>query len=116
MIKQYEELDTETRERVDEIIEASHLDFEVFEAWWSNDYATDWADIEEWKDKVEEAYIGEFMSLTDLGVEMEAQGILDLSGIPESLRYYFDHQAWARDLELGGDVWSTNFHYFWGHV
>jgi antirestriction protein len=27
-----------------------------------------------------------------------------LDGMPEHLRYYFDYEAFARDMELNGDV------------
>lgn len=34
--------------------------------------------------------------------EIDSSGLLDT--LPESLRYYFDYEAFARDLILGGDV------------
>ncbi len=31
----------------------------------------------------------------------------ELNAIPENLRNYFDYDAYARDLELGGDVFTV---------
>jgi antirestriction protein len=108
-------LDEETRDKVEEIASESGLDVEVYIAWWDNDFYTEWEDIDNWHEKVEENYIGEFFNTRELAEHMEEQGILDLSGIPKQLQYYFDYESYGRDLELGGDVWSMDFHYFWNN-
>jgi antirestriction protein len=40
-----------------------------------------------------------------------------LAEVPESLRGYIDFEAWARDAELGGDVFTVEVdgvvHVFW---
>jgi hypothetical protein len=37
--------------------------------------------------------------------------------VPESLRYYIDFKAWARDADLSGDIYSLRVdgeeHVFW---
>ena len=108
-------LDEETRDKVEEISAESGLDVEVYIAYWDMTSETDWKDIEDWHEKVEESYIGEFFNTTELAEYLEMVGILDLSGIPKELQYYFDHESYGRDLELGGDVWSSHFHYFWSN-
>ena len=43
----------------------------------------------------------------------------ELEAIPEKLRYYFDYAAYARDLKLGGDVFTVEHEgetwVFWNH-
>ena len=66
-------------------------------------------DLEEAVDRFQDQYAGTYDSLTDW-----AEDILEETGglaeIPERLRYYFDFEKYARDCELGGDVYtiSTN--------
>lgn len=55
---------------------------------------------------VEEAYAGEWESLEDY-VEELLQETGELDSIPEDLRSYFNMAAYARDLRLGGDVWTA---------
>lgn len=68
-------------------------------------------------DRFEECYAGEWDTLIAF-----AENLLDETGqldeIPQWARNYFDMDAYARDLELGGDVWSAcdsdhNLHVFW---
>lgn len=62
----------------------------------------------------ESSYIGEFTNFTDL-----AEYLVDehgtLSEIPEHLQYYFDYEAYGRDIRLNGDVVEENGHFFWNH-
>ena len=52
-----------------------------------------------------------------------ADGLIDSTGmldqIPENLRFYFDTEAYARDMKLGGDVSSDvingTTYVFWNH-
>lgn len=56
-------------------------------------------------------YIGEFNSDYEIAEEFANEcGLLD--EMPESLRRYFDFDAYARDL-MSGDIWSNSGHYFW---
>lgn len=68
-------------------------------------------------EKFNEAYAGAADSLVDW-----CHGFLDdtgqLEAIPENLRYYFDYEAFARDMEIG-DVFTIRHecetHVFWNH-
>ncbi len=57
--------------------------------------------------KFEDAYRGCHKS-----VEEYAEELLDdcgtLSDLPANLRYYFDYAAFARDMELNGEIWTHN--------
>jgi len=84
-------------------------------AYWGN-IGDEWDEIAEWIEEAVDAYIGEaegFNVNRWLAEYLEEQGILDLSGIPQELRYYFDYEKFGRDLELGGDVWESDGFYFW---
>ena len=63
-----------------------------------------------------ENYAGSADSLADWA-EQFADDTGMLSEIPENLRYYFDFQSYARDLECGGDVTTAEVggivHVFW---
>ena len=52
-----------------------------------DDYAGTWDDLETWA-----------MDLFDQTGELEC--------IPERLRFYFNYEAFARDCQLGGDIWT----------
>jgi antirestriction protein len=45
----------------------------------------------------------------DVYVEMLVEDCGLLDEVPENLRYYFDYEAFARDLELNGDVSGFQF-------
>lgn len=62
--------------------------------------------LDEAKRLMEEGYQGEHDSLTDWVNEyLESTGELD--SIPEHLRYYFDVEAYARDCELTGGIFTV---------
>ena len=62
----------------------------------------------------ESSYIGEFDNFTELAEYLvDEQGTL--SEIPEHLQYYFDYEAYGRDIRLNGDVVEENGHFFWNH-
>nr|WP_296763882.1 antirestriction protein ArdA [Rhodococcus sp. (in: high G+C Gram-positive bacteria)] len=68
----------------------------------------DAADIDTAWDEFEDRYIGE-MSMLDYAYDyIEDTGMLD--AMPETLRSYFDYEAFARDL--GMDHWETDGHLF----
>jgi len=58
----------------------------------SGSIAGKWLDLEDYSDK--EAFL-------------EACAELHKDEIPENLRSYFDYEAYARDMKLGGDVWTA---------
>ena len=76
-------------------------------SWLIDDYG-----IEGAKEKMEDEYIGEFDSPSDLAYHyVEETGLLD--GIHKSVAMYFDYEAFGRDLDLNGEVISFSGHYFW---
>lgn len=53
------------------------------------------------------SFVGRYGSLSEWAEEtLESTGAL--AEIPENLRQYFDYDAWARDAELGGDVYALH--------
>lgn len=59
-------------------------------------------EAEEW---VSDNFLGLFDTLTAYGEDYcDESGILD--SIPEQFRSYFDCEAYARDLELGGEIFT----------
>ena len=62
----------------------------------------------------ESSYIGEFRSFTELAEYLvDEQGTLN--DIPEHLQYYFDYEAYGRDIRLSGDVVEENGYFFWNN-
>lgn len=53
-------------------------------------------------DRLEDVYLYEGTALDYAESYLEDTGLLDQ--IPESLRFYFDTEAFARDMILGGDI------------
>ena len=69
---------------------------------------TDWDDLE---GDFEDRYRGQYKSDTDFADEYaEETGMLD--GVPETVKCYFDYEAFARDL-LSSDFCEQDGHYFW---
>ena len=66
---------------------------------------------------LEECYQGAWDSLEAYAEEL-LEGSGDLDQVPGHLRHYIDVEAYARDLELGGDVFTVEegcqVHVFWG--
>ena len=69
--------------------------------------------FDEWnEERCNSTYIGEFDNRTKMAEQfVDEMGLL--SEIPENLQYYFDYEAYGRDMELGGDVCEHNRHWFW---
>ena len=83
----------------------THLDEEVIDAYLENMGSYGGVNIS----NIEDAYYGEFDDFTDLAYHlMEETG--DLNQIPESLRYYFDFEAYGRDLSY--DFFESNGYFF----
>lgn len=70
----------------------------AWDAWLANGNTDDSAD------DFRDAYAGEWSSLEDYAEEFFA----DVYDIPEHLANYIDYGLVARDLEYGGDVWTSN--------
>lgn len=86
-----------------------HFPWEAFSAWIYNNQISEPTkkDFQE----AEENYYGSFRNATELAEQIcDECGTLD--PIPESLRYYFDYEAYGRDLLMGGDFWQENGFYF----
>lgn len=62
-------------------------------------------------------YTGEWDSLDDFAADYaESSGMLD--SVPEQIISYFDFEAFGRDMELGGEIWTARdenyrLHVFW---
>jgi antirestriction protein len=50
---------------------------------------------------LEDQFLGSFDTLAEFGREHLDDLLLD---VPESVKYYFDFDHWARDAEISGDV------------
>lgn len=64
----------------------------------------------------EEDYCGSFECLADYAQQLTEE----TTQIPPSLAYYINYEAMARDMELGGDVFTLEtgyreIHVFWNH-
>ena len=85
-----------------------------------NHYAADRGrDPEEWLDYFRQAYRGTYDDPEDWAREyMEMTGMLD--NMPDNLRWYFDYEAFARDVRMGGDMDfardGRQVHAFDGHI
>lgn len=78
---------------------------EILRAWLGNGMEFD-------LDSMNDAYIGEFSTDTEMA-EYYAESCDMLRDMPESLRCYFDFEAYARDLM--NDVFEFSGYYFWSH-
>ena len=71
--------------------------------------------LDDAKKAIEDAYAGEYKSLAEFAEELTEQS----TDIPESLRYYIDYEAMARDIEINDvftiDTGCEQVHVFWSH-
>lgn len=67
-----------------------------------------WRDnLDDLEDAFRESYAGTFDSAEDYAEDYaDSVGLLD--SMPEDLRCYFDFEAFARDMEYNGDIWTAN--------
>lgn len=70
---------------------------------------------------MEEAYCGEYNSLTDYAEQFIDDCYADsLKGLPEFIRYHIDYEGIGRDMELGGDVFTLDcegmVHVFYANI
>lgn len=71
------------------------------------------ANVAELAERARDAWTG-CESVTEYAeTYLEESGLLE--SVPESLRGYFDVSAFARDLELGGDLFECDRYVFWCH-
>lgn len=78
-------------------------------SWLIQDY-----DLEGAKDMLENNFLGVFDSDEDYAYEyVNDCGLLE--SLPKSLRNYFDYESFGRDMELNGDIFSIDNHYFNSH-
>lgn len=61
-------------------------------------------DLAEAREALEDRHLGEYASLADYMQDMTEES----TAIPNSLRYYIDWQAMARDAELNGDLFTVS--------
>lgn len=92
----------ETIDRVVAIVEAVEKYGQPFLAWLDNETR----DTDEFDD-FEEAYAGEWDSLEAYADDYLEQ-IGAFEGANDMFQTYFDTEAFARDLELGGDIFSID--------
>jgi antirestriction protein len=69
-------------------------------------------DLDEASEALTERYLGQYTSLADYVQEMTE----DSMTIPQSLHYYIDWQAMARDAEINGDLFTISTAYNEVHV
>ena len=71
--------------------------------------------VEEVEKVLQDQYLGCFESIEDYAMDyIESTG--SLRQLPESLQYYFDYERFARDLEMGGDIFTIETSYREVHV
>lgn len=96
----YEVSENEDLETLCEIAEGIDEEGEPYAAFVENYHNTSQEDFRH-------AYQGTFNSLEEWAEDyLEEAGTL--SYLPENLRYYFDFEAFARDCELNGDIWTAD--------
>jgi antirestriction protein len=63
-------------------------------------------DLDDARKALADNYYGEWSSLADWAEEyLSDTG--GLENVPESLRAYIDFERWAKDMEMGGDIFSV---------
>lgn len=97
----------ESFERVAELGRMIAEHGEAFKAWIANDPTKDEDDFEDFEDE----YRGTWESVEDYAYEL-IQDLVPRSDLEDSLLgRYFDYEAFARDLVLGGDIWTADLGY-----
>jgi antirestriction protein len=76
----------------------------AFAAWFDNYPARD---LDNWGDEFDEQYAGEYDDLGTFAAELLSD-MGTLNDVPASLQSYIDFDGYGRDLELGGDVWTSD--------
>lgn len=94
-LSEHEDIDT-----VAELAEAVEEHGEPFAIWWNNENRSD-VDVE----RFQEQYRGTYRTLEDYASQL-VDDMGYLQNCPDVVKNYFDYEAFARDLELGGDIWT----------
>lgn len=69
-------------------------------------------DLDEAAEAMTDRYMGEHASLADYVQEQTEES----TAIPQTLRYYIDYQAMARDAEISGDLFTVSTRFDVVHV
>jgi len=70
--------------------------------------------IDEAKSKMDDDFIGEFDSVTDLAYQhIDDSGLLH--NVDKTITMYFDYKAFGNDLVLNGEVLEFDGFYFWNN-
>lgn len=80
-------------------------DGEAFAAWYKNGSADD-GNPDSWEDAFRDVYRGTWRSVEDYA-EQFVEDCYDLRSVPDFIKHHIDYEGIARDLELGGDIWTT---------
>lgn len=84
--------------------EESGLDYEILDAF-GQIFGFDYIDRENLVETIQDCYLGHYDKMEDWAAEeIEERGLL--KDIPETISYYFDFEAYARDCEYNGDIKS----------
>lgn len=83
----------------------NHIDPVAFAAYL--DYEGDDDCLEDAAESFQDHYAGTYLNLATWTEEYADETGM-LADVPESLRNYFDFDAWSRDAELNGDVWTVD--------
>jgi len=89
----------------DDVAELAHAIEELGEAFgvFYNNQPDDVAAVVE---RFEEAYQGTFRTVEEYAEDhLDSTGVME--SVPEMMRPYIDVESFARDLELGGDIWTA---------
>ncbi len=68
--------------------------------------------IEEAREYYENCYIGEFNNVADFA-ENHLDSMGELYLIPEHIRYHIDFMSYGRDMEISGQIFTIDNHYFY---
>ena len=94
----------------EQVAEAQGLDeAEAFALYCENCHADTLEKCEALVDEFQEAYIAEMTAL-----EYAEQTIDDCFTIPKGLEGYIDYEGYARDLQMGGDIYELGNYLFRG--
>ena len=99
-----QQADTELEDLMASVAEDHGLDEVAFILWCKNFYIT--SNFDEQVTDFTDAYIGE-MSVLEYAEELADDIYADAVKTG-----YFDYESFARDLEIGGDVWASDGYLF----
>ncbi len=71
-----------------------------------------YGDFNDAKRAAEDSYCGCYDSVADYAQELTEQ----ITDIPQNLQYYIDYEGMARDMEMGGDIFTIETGYQQVHI